>query len=117
MGDGSTGDGLNDRRLSSQEAIIRIDERTQSMQRAFDDRTNFLIGELQRIHSVLKEKADSSDVQEVKVKIDKVETTVETKFVTKSDFNPVKLVVYGMVGVILIAVLTAIVALVVVGGR
>jgi len=41
---------------------------------------------------------------------------LESKFVTKSDFKPVKTIVYGATGMILVAVFGALMALVVAKG-
>lgn len=46
-------------------------------------------------------------------KIDKIDTRLESQFVTKEEFSPVRNLVYGLVTVILLAVVTALVALVV----
>lgn len=40
--------------------------------------------------------------------------SLENRFVTKDQFEPVKTIVYGLVGVVLMAVATAIVALVII---
>ncbi len=39
--------------------------------------------------------------------------SLESRFVTKDQFEPVKLIVYGLVGLVLTAVATAVVALIV----
>jgi hypothetical protein len=55
-------------------------------------------------------------------RLTRIETVVESiekripEWITRLEFTPVKLIVYGMVVIILTAVLTAVVALVVAGG-
>ena len=44
-------------------------------------------------------------------KIEKVENTLQTYYVTQQEFAPIKSIVYGMVGVILLAVVGGLVAL------
>lgn len=44
----------------------------------------------------------------------KLETTIQDNYVTRLEFAPVKAVVYGMVGLILMAVLAAVITLVVI---
>lgn len=53
-------------------------------------------------------------IEYIKESIDKIEKKIDNKYVTKDEFAPVKLVVYGLVGVILVAVMGAIIALVVI---
>ncbi|CAK0748904.1 hypothetical protein CCP3SC15_150006 [Gammaproteobacteria bacterium] len=55
------------------------------------------------------------DIGYIKEKVVKIETILEEKYVTKADFVPVQRIVYGMVGVILIGVLTAVITLVLKG--
>jgi len=45
-------------------------------------------------------------------KLEALEKSSDIKFVTKSEFAPVQKIVYGLVGVVLLAVATALVALV-----
>lgn len=53
--------------------------------------------------------ATSVDVQVIKVKLEALEKLVAT-FVTRPEFDPVKMIVYGMAGSVLLTVLGAIVA-------
>lgn len=48
----------------------------------------------------------SSDIKDINQKLDE-------KFVTKTEFSPVKTVVYGLVGLILVAVVGALIGLVI----
>ena len=45
--------------------------------------------------------------------VDKLTDMVESAYVTKSEFNPVRSVVYGMVGFMLISCLGAIIAMII----
>jgi hypothetical protein len=60
------------------------------------------------------------DVEEVKHDIKELKEEVKVYYLTikqfEAEFRPVRNIIYGMVGVILIAVLTALVMLVVKGG-
>jgi len=48
-------------------------------------------------------------------KVGTLEDLIQTKYVTRDEFQPVKAVVYGLVGVICLAVVSALIALVVRG--
>lgn len=65
--------------------------------------------------AVMSEKITNiqSDVQDIKDSLRDLKTAVEEKFVTKGEFSPVKSVVYGLVALILTAVVTAVIYLVV----
>jgi ABC-type phosphate transport system permease subunit len=59
------------------------------------------------------------DIAEIKTEIvhlkegqEQIKNLVSQQYVTQQEFTPVKLIVYGMVGIILITVLTSIIALV-----
>lgn len=58
-----------------------------------------------------------TDVGYIKAKIDNITMLVEQKYVTRTEFDakfdPVRKLVFGMVGLVLIAVVTAMIALVV----
>ena len=54
-----------------------------------------------------------ADVGYTKIAITKVEKMLEEKYVPKAEFEPVRMIVYGMVGIILVAVIVAVIALVV----
>lgn len=53
-------------------------------------------------------------INEVNRNIASLETKVDSRFVTHEEFEPIKKIVYGLVGLILISVVGALVALVVV---
>jgi hypothetical protein len=53
-------------------------------------------------------------VQSLKETMDKMNARLETHFVSQSEFQPIKRIVYGCVGMILTSVLGAIVAIAVV---
>lgn len=55
------------------------------------------------------------DVLYIKEAISRVELRLERDYVTREEFNPVRTIVYGMVGIVLTAVLVTLVALVVKG--
>lgn len=46
-------------------------------------------------------------------KVDDVRNKLDTKFVTQEEFKPVRIVVYGMVGMMLVSVGSALIALVI----
>ena len=54
-----------------------------------------------------------TDLTYIKEKLNAVDTKVSSGYVTKEQFEPVRNIVYGLVGLILIAVVGALVALVV----
>lgn len=55
----------------------------------------------------------ANDVSYIKKSIDDLTLKVDNNYVTKEEFMPVKSIVYGMVTLILIAVMGALIALVV----
>jgi hypothetical protein len=54
-----------------------------------------------------------NDITYIKQEVDDIKKLVENKYVTKDEFDPIKKVVYGMVGLILVAVVGAVLALVI----
>lgn len=55
------------------------------------------------------------DISYMKDKLDNVDQKISTHYVSREEFEPIKKIVYGMVGLILIAVVGALVSLVVKG--
>lgn len=55
----------------------------------------------------------ANDLGYIKEKLNEVDSKVSTHYVTKTEFEPIKNIVYGLVSLILIAVVGALVALVV----
>jgi thiosulfate reductase cytochrome b subunit len=55
----------------------------------------------------------ANDLGYIKGAVLEIKTRLEKEYVTKEEFNPVKKIAYGVVGVILIAVVGAIVKLVI----
>lgn len=51
----------------------------------------------------------------MKDKLDNVDQKISTHYVSREEFEPIKKIVYGMVGLILVAVVGALVSLVVKG--
>lgn len=54
-----------------------------------------------------------TDLTYIKEKLNAVDTKVSTHYVSKEEFEPIKKIVYGVVSLILVAVVGALVALVV----
>ena len=54
-----------------------------------------------------------NDIAYIKATVVKIERLVEDKYVTKVEFEPIKRIVYGIVGLVLVGVLTAVLTLVV----
>lgn len=54
-----------------------------------------------------------TDLTYIKEKLNAVDLKVSTHYITKDEFEPIKKIVYGMVSLILVAVVGALVALVV----
>lgn len=55
------------------------------------------------------------DISYMKDKLDSVDVKVSTHYVSREEFEPIKKIVYGVVGLILVAVVGALVSLVVKG--
>ena len=62
------------------------------------------------------ERADEEMFQKIHLGIESLRALLETKYVTKEELTPTKAIAYGIVSVFMLAVLTAIAALVVIGG-
>jgi hypothetical protein len=56
-----------------------------------------------------------NDIEYIKVDVAEIKTKLEGHYVTKDEFEPVKKIVYGLVSVVLLAVVGALVALVIRG--
>ena len=54
-----------------------------------------------------------NDVTYIKEKMNAIDTKVSSGYVTKEEFEPIKKIVYGVVSLILVAVVGALIALVV----
>ena len=80
-----------DIQLELRDLLIRLDERTLSIEKR------------------LNESSSANDSR-----ITKVEEYIEKKCVTREEFSPIRLVVYGLVGLILVAVVTALIGLVII---
>lgn len=57
--------------------------------------------------------ANSELIKQVAVQLKEYVKAAEEKYVTKDEFNPVRQIVYGLVGLILVSVVGAVIALVV----
>lgn len=55
----------------------------------------------------------AKDINYMKEKLDEVDGKLNAHYVTKEEFEPIKKVVYGLVSIILVAVVGAVVSLVV----
>lgn len=55
------------------------------------------------------------DIAYIKVSIDEIKKSLETKYVTRAEFEPVRKITYGAASMILIAFTGAIIALVIRG--
>lgn len=56
------------------------------------------------------------DLGDIKASIRQVQDTLKQDYVTQKEFAPIKMILYGMVASILLAFLTAVIALVIRGG-
>lgn len=59
----------------------------------------------------------AKDIGYMKEKLDTVDSKLNSHYVTKEEFEPIKKIVYGLVSLILIAVVGAVVSLVIQGSR
>lgn len=93
--------------------------------KGLDDRSLLLViaervGQMQHDVADLKKRADDADdrfVRRSEWEEEKARAAKEHgELVSRAEFDPVRLIVYGMVGFVLLAVLTAIVALVITNG-
>ena len=65
--------------------------------------------------AVMSEKMKNieNDISEIKLGINELIKKMDEKFVTKNEFTPIKQIVYGFVGLIVVAVIGALISLVV----
>ena len=56
--------------------------------------------------------AIKKDIAYLVKKVDKIDASLEAKYITKLEFDPIKKLVYGTVSVILVGVMTALVRLI-----
>jgi hypothetical protein len=54
-----------------------------------------------------------NDISYIKKEVDDIKVLVSEQYVTKSEFEPIKRIVYGMVSVILMAVVAAVLAIII----
>jgi hypothetical protein len=54
-----------------------------------------------------------TDLEYIKRDISEIKSTLKSDYVTRDEFSPIKSIVYGLVGIVLTAVVGALVALVV----
>lgn len=55
----------------------------------------------------------NNDIKYIKEKIDEISERMDKDYVTKNEFNPVRIIVYGLVGLILTAVIIGIVNIII----
>ena len=56
----------------------------------------------------------ASDIEYIQRDVKDIKLTLRGDYITRAEFEPVKKVIYGLVGLILVAVVSAIVALVII---
>ncbi len=83
------------------EAVVRVAEAAALQVSATAEQTARVLAESTRI-----------DLQYIKDALKKIESRLDTQFVTRDVFDPIRNLVYGQVGLILIAVATGVLALV-----
>lgn len=88
--------------------------------KALKDHTKQDTAAFESIHSHLDrlDKATNTDlivykIDELKTQFNNLEDKIDNNFVTKTEFDPIKRLVYGMVGVILTGVIMGILAIVI----
>ncbi len=79
------------------ETLARVDERTQAMQKQFSEHRE----NTRDSHEMLKDS------------IDELKKTVKEEYVTKETFSPIQRIVYGIVSIVMTAVVMAIIGLVI----
>jgi len=74
-----------------------------------------VVGQVAIDIAVMANKMDNiqCDVASVKTDIKDIKESMEADYVSRTEFNPIQKIVYGMVGLVLLAVLGALVSLVV----
>jgi len=93
----------------NQETLARVDERTKSIQNELSQ----LRGDLKSSAEDITEKIRETERRTV-IRIENLEhgaseifTILDREYVKKAEFGPIKIVVYGFVGLLLTAIITA----------
>jgi hypothetical protein len=73
--------------------------------------------EIENRETLVKVSVMVNDIGYIKEAIDRVENMITDKYVLKSEFDPIKRIVYGTTGLILTTVIIALLALVVKHGQ
>ena len=99
------------------EVLARLDERSKSINDNMKSLQENIISfkhELKTMNESLSKKIEKVE-DDLNVRIEKLETKIEGNYVKAEKFNPIERIVYGIVGVILIAVCTGLMSLVLIG--
>lgn len=99
------------------EILARMDERSKSINDNIKSLQENIISfkhELKTMNESLTKKIEKVE-DDLSVKIEKLENKIETSYVKNEKFNPIERIVYGIVGLILIAVSTGLMSLVIIG--
>jgi hypothetical protein len=67
----------------------------------------------EEVNDKIKLAVIANDISYIKTELKDISDKLEEQYVTKSEFDPIKRIVYGMVSLILIAVVVALLALVI----
>jgi len=99
------------------EILARLDERSKSINDNMKSLQENIISfkhELKTMNDSLTKKIEKVE-DDLSLKIEKLENKIEAQYVKGEKFNPIERIVYGIVGLILIAVCTGLMSLVIVG--
>lgn len=99
------------------EVLARLDERSKSindnMKSLQENVISFKV-ELKNQHDALTKRIERVE-DDVETKIEKLERKFDSSFVKNEKFNPIERIVYGIIGLILVAVCTGLLSFVIVG--
>ena len=93
----------------NQETLARVDERTKSIQSELSNLRGDLKSSAEDIADKIRETERRTVIRIEKLEHDDTEifTILDREYVKKAEFGPIKVVVYGFVGLLLTAIITA----------
>lgn len=99
------------------EILARLDERTKSINdnmKSLQESISIFKHELKTMNDSLTGKIEKVE-DDLSIKIEKLENKIESGYVKTEKFNPIERIVYGIIGLILVAVCTGLMSLVIIG--
>lgn len=97
---------------SAKEMLARVDERTRTILEDFKEMRNDLKNHIVFSEKTIKEQDSKIDIlkRETSLKFETIKKDFDSTYVRKENFSPIQKIVYGFIGLILIAFAGAIIS-------